>query len=215
MYNLRLPIAIACLLLTLAGSRWAANVENAELKQTDFLAALEIPFNGWAELDLDLTPKETEFLQPDAVLMRRYESVDGESLELLVIAGSRKRSVHTPSYCLPGGGWEMVQQHNRTFSVGGYEVPVTQALMADKAGQAILVTYFFTDGHFSTSSIGRFQVAQLLKRFRKQVPLGALVRVVTPVTRDPIHTERLTSDFAGLAFPKVLDTLKEVGRSRP
>jgi len=48
------------------------------------------------------------------LLVRRYGMAVGEKFaevaELAIIAGHQKKSVHTPGFCLAGGGWETLWQ---------------------------------------------------------------------------------------------------------
>ena len=215
MYKLRIPIAIACLALTLLGSRWAGQTQNAPVRPTDELAMLEIPFYDWAQLDLDLSERETEVIRPEAALLRRYESPDdGLSAELTVIAGRHKRSVHTPGYCLPGSGWEVVQQEATSMTLpGGRKIPIVHSIMTNDAGQQMAVVYFFTDGNFATNNIARYQFNQLLKRLRKQSSFGAMVRLIIPI-HEGVDTDAFIREFANAAFPKVMDKLKELGERK-
>jgi EpsI family protein len=209
-----MPITLAVLVLTLLGSRRAGQGERVASVPTDNQSAHEKPFHfhdDWAELDLDLMPREVELIQPESTLMRRYESPNGgESVELTVIAGRHKKSVHTPGYCLPGNGWEVVQQQSRRMSLPDGQIPVTQAVMGNDAGQRMLVTYYFTDGRFATNNIGVYQFKQLAKRFKRQSSLCAMVRVVVPVHTDLDAARALNDEFSTAAFPRVMNALREM-----
>src|SRR5579871_5179453 len=108
----RLLILNGVLLLALLGNHWGRQLESASVACPTFLQQLPLPFRNWSATDIALTRSEIEMLEPDAVLMRRYQSPDGRQVaELAVIAGHRKRSVHTPYVCMRGGGWEILSQH--------------------------------------------------------------------------------------------------------
>jgi EpsI family protein len=209
MHKFRFPITIACLFLTLMGARWVEQTGGGPVRQSDELGVLEIPFRGWAELDLDLMPEEVAMIRPEAMLMRRYEAPNGEAVELTVIASRDKRSIHNAAYNLTGGA-EVEQQRSRTIALSDRQIPVTHAtLMNEKGGRSVAI-YFFTDGNFATNSINRYQWNQLGKRLRGESTLGALVRVSAPIPTDSATADALTVEFTKAAFPVVLKGVRDL-----
>jgi EpsI family protein len=205
----RLLIVNLVLSFTLAGSYWGRRVENAQVSQADFLKPLNMPFKAWKTSDASLTASELDLLKPDATLVRRYTGPNKEMVEIAVIAGHRKQSVHTPGFCMVGGGWEITSQEAHTLALPGRKVEATRSVMTNK-GQQLVATYFFTDGEFSTRNILEFQGSQLLKRFQREVPIGALVRVIVPVQRTQADAEKLSDEFAQATVPSVLAALHSV-----
>jgi EpsI family protein len=145
------------------------------------------------------------------VIARRFEN-GSEGVELIVVAGHKKRTVHTPGYCMPGDGWEVLTQVPHRMKVAGRPVPAMRSLMV-KDRDRLLVTYFFTDGAYSTNNLLRFQGHQLVKRVRRVLPIGALVRMTVPVSTTPEAAGRLTDDFAARALPGVLQRLEQAHAS--
>jgi EpsI family protein len=157
-----------------------------------------------------LTTSELDMLQPDATLLRSYRSPQGDMAQIAVIAGHQKRSVHTPAYCMPGGGWEVLSQEPYELSLPGRKVPAVRALMRSDDGAGLVVTYFFTDGQYATRNLVRFQGEQLLKRFRNQVPLGALVRILVPIRKDSVAAAKLSDRFARATVPTVMARIHQM-----
>jgi EpsI family protein len=205
----RLLIVNLVLALTVAGSYWGRRVENAEVSRADFLKPLNMPFRGWKTNDATLTASELNLLKPDATLVRRYTGPNKEMAEIAVIAGHRKQSVHTPGFCMVGGGWEITSQEAHTLALPDRKVDAVRSVMTNK-GQQLVATYFFTDGQFSTRNILEFQGSQILKRFQREVPIGALVRVIVPVQRTQTDAEKLSDEFARATVPSVLAALRSV-----
>lgn len=202
--------ANAVLAVSLLGSIWGRQSESAAGPAPDCLKRLELPFRHWKATDTPISDSELNILQPDAVLARDYVSPDKESVQLVVIAGHRKRTVHTPGYCMVGGGWDVVSQHQVSIPLPAGDVPAVRSVMM-REGSQMIATYFFTDGDFSTSSVVKLQWRNLTKRMRARLPLGALVRIIVPVTRDRQSSERLSDDFAKAALPAVLAALHDAG----
>jgi EpsI family protein len=203
----RLVALNAALTLALTASVWGSRTANSTTAaQRDFLHPR--PFSDWNAAPLTLTERERELLKPDAVLLRRYTSPDRTNLvDLAVIAGHRKQTVHTPGFCLTGGGWETLDTADHVVRVGGKEIPAIRSVMGDK-GREMLVIYFFTDGEFSTRSLIRYQAAQMLKRARSEAPMGALVRIIVPVRADREDAGKTSRDFARAMLPDILDDIR-------
>ena len=203
----RLLALNAVLLLALTGSVWGRKTENLTVAQTDFLRPAS--FRDWKSTEQFLTRRETELLKPDAVLLKTYVSPGKEAtVELAVIAGHRKQTVHTPGFCMVGGGWEVLSTKDYVLSADNRQIPAIRSLMGAD-GQQMLVTYFFTDGDFSTRELVRYQAAQMVKRIRAESPTGALVRIIVPITADRKAAEQLSDEFAREMVPQIFKNLRE------
>jgi EpsI family protein len=205
----RLPILNSLLLLVLVASVLCRRVDGLAPHHPDFLRQLPLPFRDWATSDVEITMRDRQLLEPDAVLVRAYQSRQGarQQAELAVIAGHRKKTVHTPGFCMMGGGWETLWQQDTTLTLSDRQIDTTQALMSREQRQ-ILVTYFFTDGDYCTHNLLQFQGMQILQRFRARASLGALARIIVPVQGDETTARALTADFARATLPTVLATLR-------
>ncbi len=212
----RFTLAGGLLLLAVIGGWWGRRSEAGDALPSrptaDFLAPLDMQYREWGNVDLDLLPSEAKQMRPEGLFFRRYESeVTGQEIELAVIAGRRKSTVHTPAYCMPGSGWEILTQEIIRLPVGQETVPANSTLLRGTNGENRLLTFFFTDGRFSTNSISRFQANQLLARFQRRRPVGALVRILTPAPANEAEAEALTADFAKTTLPPLLKAIREAG----
>lgn len=206
----RLWLVNGLFLLALAGAFWGRYSESAVLAPRDFFRGLDLRFRDWKVQDQPMAADESEMLNPDAFLLRRYRSPDGrEGAELAVIAGHEKRTVHSPAFCMAGDGWETVAEMEDALEVGGKRIPVRR-VMQTKEGRWELSTYFYTDGETSTANLLGFQGRQLLTRLRGGLPMGALVRILVPISKDGMAAQRLTDDLAEATLPALLLRLKSV-----
>jgi EpsI family protein len=203
----RLLALNAALVLALAGSHWGRRIDAASLDKPDLFQQAGIAFRDWKSTDQQLSASERELLLPDASLIRRFESASGQAVELAVVAGHRKQTIHTPGFCMAGGGWELSSQRVYTLQLPGGPVPATRAVMV-RNGARVVATYFFTDGRFSTPNLMRFQGEQLLRRLKGEAPLGALVRILVPCGEKVSAAERLSDDFAAATIPKVMASVR-------
>jgi EpsI family protein len=209
LFNYRFAILNSILLLAVLGSHFGRRVEGAVVVHKDFLDHISMPFRGWQTKDVTLNKGDLALLQPDAVLVRRYVAASGPgNAEIAVIAGHKKKTVHTPGFCMVGDGWELLEQRTYDLEIGSRTIPCMRSLMV-KDKQQLIATYFFTDGDFCTNNLLRFQAAQLLHRFRSEPPIGALVRTIVVMENDRQEAEKLSDDFARATVPVVLRNLRE------
>src|SRR5207247_190938 len=130
----RLLLVNGILALTLLGGWMGRGLEAATVADPQFLARLPLPFRDWQPTEQILPPKERELLEPDAALARQYSSPgDGrETAQLFVIAGHRKKSIHTPAYCMSAGGWETVSKGAAEIHLPGRTIHATRMMMTNE-----------------------------------------------------------------------------------
>ena len=204
--------ANAILGLTLAGASYGRMTEHRPPSEQDFLRDTTRSFRGWKAEERSLSANEVEMLQPDASLIRWYTDRKTGAVELAVIAGHKKRTVHTPGFCMAGGGWETFSQGPHMFDLGGRKIPAIRSVLV-RNGQRCVMSYFFTDGEVSTESLPKYQWEQFMRRLRGQATLGALVRIRVPFGDDQAGAEALSDEFARAVLPQVLDKIKAVRTS--
>ncbi len=210
MHSYRFAILNAILLAALVGSHFGRRIEGAHISQENFLKTLPLPFRGWTATDVNLEKSDLDLLQPDATIVRRYVAPKtGENAEIAVIAGHRKKSVHTPGFCMIGDGWEMLEQRNYDLHVGDRTIPAIRSVMLKEKKQ-LITTYFFTDGEYCTNNLLKFQGTQLLRRFKSEMPIGALVRTIVVVQTTKQAAEQLSDEFAEATVPPVMKSLRDV-----
>lgn len=207
MLRSRLLILNSLLLLALLGNHWGRRIESATVAQKDILHHLSLPFRDWKVSDAAISASDWLQLEPDEALVRNYQSPQMEAVELTVIVGHRKRTVHTPTLCMTGGGWEILSQRYLDIPLPGRKIHAVRQLLTREGKQAYM-TYFFTDGDYCSPSLAQFQTVQLLKRLKASVPLGALVRMIVPITGNPADADAISDAFALATLPQVLSTLQ-------
>ena len=207
MLRSRILILNAMLLLALLGSHWGRSLESATIAHKDVLERLALPFRDWKSSDSAIAPSDWKTLEPDAALVRNYHSPQNQSVELTVVMGHRKRTVHTPTLCMTGGGWEILSQRYLDIPLPGRQVHAMRQLMM-RQGHLLMMTYFFTDGIFCSPSLAHFQTVQLVSRLKANVPIGALVRTIVPVGSDVAAAENLSDSFTQATLPTLLQTIR-------
>ena len=106
-------------------------------------------------------------------------------------------SIHSPKYCLAGGGWNTLESGKRHVEPGH---PVQYMLM-EQAGARMIVYYWYIQG-------GRWVANEYARKFftgydglvsRRND--GALIRLITPVAHDPAAALERMDSFVKLLIP--------------
>src|SRR5579871_5401086 len=164
MHRYRLLILNLVLAVAVLGSVFGRTIDFVKFTDHSFLSEKRLPFHGWTTKDETLDAHSLDVLRPDAYVVRDYSAPGEKSwrAQLAVIAGHKKSSIHTPGFCMIGGGWETLTQNNCTLRLpDGTEITAIRAHMRDETDRLdVLTTYFFTDGSYSTPSLVQFQAVQ-------------------------------------------------------
>ena len=108
---------------------------------------------------------------------------------------------------MAGSGWETVSKNNTKIHMPDRSINATRMVMTNE-GKNLIVTFFFTDGEYSSDSLPKFQAVELLKRFRSRVPVGALIRMEVPMTAGQDAAEKLSDELAATVVPPLIAELR-------
>jgi EpsI family protein len=84
-------------------------------------------------------------LKPDDYLLRRYQDRQGRQADIFVAYYRVQRAgetIHSPKNCLPGWGWQPVQNDVVKMQQDGQTVEVNRYVV-EKNGQRALVLYWY------------------------------------------------------------------------
>jgi len=123
------------------------------------------------------------------------------------------RSVHSPSSCLPGGGWRIEQFEERELKgiqPGGRPLRVNRAVISQGADRQLVYYWFQERGRDLTNeyAVKWYLLTDAVTRDRTD---GALVRVVTPLREgEDIHLGDVRlGQFAAAALPTLAPYLPD------
>jgi len=191
-----------CLLLgsTLVASRVATLRGSQPLAQP--LTAIDRQIGDWSATDDPPLPARiAESLSATSYLSRTYRH-GNRSVNLFVAYYANQRSgetMHSPKYCMPGGGWEMVGSDGAAVVVGGARVDVNNYLLL-KSGERMRMLYWYQgrDRVIASEYLGKvFLVWDALRRGQTS---GSIVRVLLPEDSEAL-AEGL--EFSAQVIPRV------------
>ncbi|MEG3641247.1 exosortase C-terminal domain/associated protein EpsI [Magnetococcus sp. PR-3] len=140
---------------------------------------------GWQTLqNTPLDAPTLAQLALDDYLLRTYHHGPRQVVTLYMAYYGRQqgsKATHSPRYCIPGGGWQILSQTARRLALPqGVGLPVNQ-LVIEKGGQKELVLYWFMQQGQPLASELKVKWHLLLNSGLGQRSDGALVRVSAPI----------------------------------
>lgn len=128
------------------------------------------------------------------------------------------KTIHSPKNCLPGAGWETMQESTALVTTAGRSVPVKRYLLANGAARAMVYYWYQGRGRIESNEYkvkwDLLRDAALRGRTEE-----ALVRVVVPVAqprdRSPAAEAAVLADADRLAVSAAAQMIPAVDRVMP
>jgi EpsI family protein len=143
--------------------------------------------------ELSVPEPERQALQADELFHREYRSTTGRTASVYVAFYGRQgggNSIHSPTNCLPGSGWEQVESDRVTATTVYGPASINRTLIEHGTGARALVYYWYQ---------GRGRVA------------ANEYRVKTDLLRDAVLDRRTDEALVRVVFPlNPNDTLSDV-----
>jgi EpsI family protein len=184
--------------------------------ETPLRASLDsIPreFGGYTARDQVVSPEEQRVAGMDTYLMRAYIR-DSTYFSLYVgyyEAQGQGKSIHSPKNCLPGAGWEPLENGTRPVQVAGQALTVNRYVL--QKGNTRAVVYYWYQGR---GRVSWNEYAVKWELLRDKALHGrseeALVRIVVPINPDaPDAADTLAASVAADIIPKLFGILTPLG----
>jgi EpsI family protein len=200
---------LAILLLAQAATYYAVASRNEIVPVVPPLADFPRSIAGWTtQHEFPLEKEVAEVLRADDTLNRLYaENGTGRSAAFFIAFFKSQRygqSPHSPKNCLPGSGWQPLEDSKVPVTVPGRAEPiVVNKYVIARGDQRSLVLYWYQShqrviaGEFAA----KFWLVADAMRYRRSDT--ALVRVIVPLTGNQEAAEKGALDFVAAAFPKI------------
>ena len=168
---------------------------------------------GFSGRDQTVSKEEQRVAGMDTYLMRAYRR-DSAYFSLYVgyyEAQNQGKSIHSPKNCLPGAGWEPIDNGTRTVVIAGQTLTVNRYLL--EKGKARSVVYYWYQGR-GRVSWNEYAVKWELLRDKAMHGRSeeALVRIVVPVDpSSPERSDELANEVAQDIIPRLFGLLAPLG----
>jgi EpsI family protein len=164
-------------------------------------------FGDWRLQQEGVVDKETQdVLKADDLLTRFYVQPNGRGANLFIAYFKTQRygqSPHSPKNCLPGSGWQKVEEGMIDIPVRGETIRINRYLVSKGDNESVVLYWYQSQGRVIANEFAaKFHlVADSIRKHRSDT---ALVRVVIPT--DPGHHEladAVGQDFVKSVYPIV------------
>jgi EpsI family protein len=208
--NARVAVVLACLVAASIGVARADRSEEPPARTT--FAHFPFQLGGWAGQQLQ--PFSDEILAVLGVedyLTRAYTSASRATVGLYIGYWKSQRqgdTIHSPQNCLPGAGWESVEQGRITIpdprAAGAAPLEINRFIIQKGLDRQVVLYWYQSHGRIVASEYwGKFYLMADAVRLNRTD--GSLVRITVPVrgaTPDAVNAaERAGLDFAAVLLP--------------
>jgi EpsI family protein len=140
---------------------------------------------GMGSVDQAISPKELEVSGVSEYAYRVF-GADSDSVRLSIYVGyyeaqSRGKTIHSPKNCLPGAGWEPLEQGSITIDAQGYRFPVNRYVLENKGQRAVVYYWYQGRGRVSANEY-LVKWEQIRDRALRGRSDEALVRILIPLS---------------------------------
>jgi EpsI family protein len=148
-------------------------------------------------------PEVLEVLKADDTLTRTYAqpgSRVGANLFMAYFQTQRTgQSPHSPKNCLPGAGFQPVENGRIDIPVGKETININRFLVSRGESESLVLYWYQSQGRVIAGEFAAkfYLVADSIRKHRSDT---ALVRVVVPVIRTPESNGRAEAEKTALAF---------------
>ena len=140
---------------------------------------------GLGSVDQALNPQELE-VSGVSEYAHRIFGTEADSVRLSIYVGyyeaqSRGKTIHSPKNCLPGAGWEPLEQESITIDAQGYRFPVNRYVLENKGARALVYYWYQGRGRVSANEY-LVKWEQIRDRALQGRSDEALVRILIPLS---------------------------------
>jgi EpsI family protein len=205
-----LPRAVMLCALLAATTVFLANARRSEVPVTRApFDTFPMTLQSWhATVQPPLSDDILKVLGVDDYLSRVYYKPDGAAVGLYMGYYASQRqgdTIHSPLNCLPGSGWEPVQEGRLTLSdVGGRDLTINRYIVQKGLERQVVLYWCQSHGRVIASEYWSrlFLIHDAMRMNRTD---GSLVRVIAPIAPGQADqgaaAQQLAEEFVRVLFP--------------
>lgn len=148
-------------------------------------------------------------LLPSDYLSRTYENSQGERVSLYIgyhDGGPDSGPIHSPKQCLPGSGWNRLDDEARTVSVDGRSVDYVRATYQKDAEKQMFLYWFQVRDQFLTNEYA-LKFAMAKNSFLDNRRDSSFIRLSVMIGDDEDEARRIGEDFIAAFLPAIQESL--------
>lgn len=176
------------------------------------LSSIPMQIDGMNGIDERMEDGAVEMLGVSDWIFRTYRDSANIPVNVYVGFHASQRtgaSIHSPKNCLPGAGWQPVQ--NSTIELHGPDgklVPVNLYVIQNGNSKQLVIYWYQSHGRVIASEYsGKFYL--VLDAIRLNRTDAAIARVVTPVIKDQQESQKRAERFAEALMSQVTSAIPQ------
>ncbi|MBE9486179.1 MAG: EpsI family protein [Chloroflexi bacterium] len=150
-----------------------------------------------------------DVLKPTDYLSRTYMSEDGHQLTLYIgyhDGGPLSGPIHSPKQCLPGSGWNRLQDEVRSVEVNGKQIPYVSASYQKETEKQLFLYWFQVREQILTNEYA-LKLATAKNAILNNRRDSSFVRLSIPATENEDLARQKGAQFIQAFFPAISETL--------
>lgn len=164
------------------------------------LAAIPRTLGPWVGSDFPPDPRVQAELGNVALVHRAYVRPGADaSVQMIVICGRGRRSLHTPQACYRGAGNEILGKDDITLEVAGDRLNLRRLVVGKDGRPVLLAIYTFSDGKSTTPEWRR----QQRESFRHSEVVWTQIHFAASWEGTVSATQEVLDPFMALAWPAI------------
>jgi exosortase D (VPLPA-CTERM-specific) len=176
-------VSCLALLLVTAWTSATVSIRHEVLPERKLFALFPNKLDTWQGRPSSMEASTAEFLGLTDYIESNYAQADGRNVNLYIAYYASQRSglsPHSPSVCIPGNGWQILQLDRTEFVDGSLRFPVNRAIIANGMNRQI-VYYWYDERGMKIANEWLSKLYLLRDAIFKNRTDGALVRVIAPI----------------------------------
>jgi len=176
-YNFLITVVILCITALIAVPFYYFVPKEKNIAQ---VSNLPLQIGEWKGEELEVDELVYKILETKNLIVREYESADGEKVYLYIVYSQENRKVsHPPEVCFEGGGMTVEDKIAVPLEIAKDRIIKVNQFKVEQKNYRNLVIYWYKAGSLYTASYLRQQLKIALNMLRLKNTSGALIRVST------------------------------------
>ena len=170
------------------------------------LAEIPTTLGGWRMISQDIFDERTlAVLKPTDYLSRVYGDDRGRRVSLYIGyhgGGPESGPIHSPKHCLPGSGWQVVDEKAEDLSVAGKKLALVSSVYQNGEQRSLFLYWFQVRGESMTSEY-QLKFSEIKNSILYNRRDSAFIRVSLSFNGDVAPAKRLAQEFVREFYPYV------------
>jgi EpsI family protein len=178
------------------------------------LGDIPIRLDEWHMVrQIEFSPDILEVLQPTDYLSRIYQNNDGHQVALYLGyhgGGPGSGSIHSPKHCLPGSGWEVLEEKETSLLTGKKRIFLMEATYQNGENRQLFMYWYQVRGK-TIANIFSLRLAEIYNSIFHNRRDSAFIRISMPFDENIEPSRELARRFIGDFYRSFDDVLPDNG----